>query len=268
MSEEQIEQIEKTARSMGWSPLDEFRGDPDKWIEAEKFVERGTTQLPIMKENIDRLIAKFDKATDENKSLRSDIKAMGDYNRKSDERAFKKAEEKYEKDIVSLKKKMRKAVEDHDTAAFDEIESKMDDLDKPEPLPKEETIVPTVDPEFTVWVGENPWFNTDIRLTSYAMGVEKDLLASGTPLKGKELFDEVTKEVERVFPDKFKNPNRKKPSDVDGGEDPAPGTKGKKNYAALPADAKEACDRIVKASQSWSKPLTKEEWVQNYDWEE
>ena len=88
MAEENVEQVEKSARTLGWVPLEEFRGDPDRWIEADQFVERGTSQLPILRENIDRLMKKFDKATSEITSLKTDIKVMGDYNRAKVEKMF------------------------------------------------------------------------------------------------------------------------------------------------------------------------------------
>src|SRR5690606_19433587 len=49
------EEVEQQAREMGWRPADEFKGDPDKWVDAEEFVERGKHVLPILAQNNKRL---------------------------------------------------------------------------------------------------------------------------------------------------------------------------------------------------------------------
>lgn len=266
MAEENTEQIEKSARTLGWVPEDEFRGDPDKWREAGEFVERGTSQLPIMRENIDRLMKKFDSATSEISSLKSDIKVMGDFNRKADERAFKKAEKEYEVKVVDLKKQIKQATKDGDEADLDVIEAEIDSLEKPEkPVDVKPETTPQ-DPEFTAWQADNKWFGTDIRLTSYATGIERELGMSGSPLKGKALFDVVAEEVKKAFPDHpaFVNPNRKKPNTVDGGGDTPPVKTGGKKYADLPDDAKKQCEVLVKR-WDWYK---KEDFLKEYDWEE
>src|SRR3990167_8843774 len=42
------DKVETEARSMGWVPLEEFRGPKDKWRDASEFVDRGSTVLPIV----------------------------------------------------------------------------------------------------------------------------------------------------------------------------------------------------------------------------
>src|SRR3990167_216685 len=45
---EESDAVETEARSMGWVPLEEFRGPKDKWRDASEFVDRGSTVLPIV----------------------------------------------------------------------------------------------------------------------------------------------------------------------------------------------------------------------------
>ena len=45
---EESDAVETEARSMGWVPLEEFRGPKDKWRGASEFVDRGSTVLPIV----------------------------------------------------------------------------------------------------------------------------------------------------------------------------------------------------------------------------
>src|SRR3990167_3011505 len=48
------------ATGMGWSPKESWRGDPEKWIDAETFVARGREVLPILRANNKQLQAKVD----------------------------------------------------------------------------------------------------------------------------------------------------------------------------------------------------------------
>ena len=49
--------IETKAREMGWKPLEEFKGNPDNWRDAEVFVERGEEILPIVRKDNEKLRA-------------------------------------------------------------------------------------------------------------------------------------------------------------------------------------------------------------------
>ena len=40
--------LEQEARSMGWVPKEEFRGPETQWRDANEFVERGRTMIPIL----------------------------------------------------------------------------------------------------------------------------------------------------------------------------------------------------------------------------
>src|SRR5215472_907386 len=42
--------LEQRARRMGWRPRNEFRGEPERWMEADEFVERGERMLPVLQE--------------------------------------------------------------------------------------------------------------------------------------------------------------------------------------------------------------------------
>ena len=39
--DQQTPTVEERAHRMGWRPLNEFRGDPAKWVDAAAFVARG-----------------------------------------------------------------------------------------------------------------------------------------------------------------------------------------------------------------------------------
>ena len=45
----QISYEEKRARAMGWRPKEEFKGDPDKWVDAAQFADNADKSLPLAK---------------------------------------------------------------------------------------------------------------------------------------------------------------------------------------------------------------------------
>src|SRR3990167_1171885 len=47
------------ARRMGWVPKEEFRGDPSRWMDHERFLEWSEKSLPIQRERYDALDRKF-----------------------------------------------------------------------------------------------------------------------------------------------------------------------------------------------------------------
>src|SRR6185436_4853984 len=87
-------EVEGRARRMGWRPQEEFRGPKDKWVDASQFVERGETELPVLRERFRALDDKFTRLERENSKLSHKIedqttvlKEFRDYSRQGEERA-------------------------------------------------------------------------------------------------------------------------------------------------------------------------------------
>jgi hypothetical protein len=59
---------ESEARQQGWMPQEEFKGDPDRWTDAETFVRRADEVLPILKKR-DRILKQ------ENETLKRDLES-------------------------------------------------------------------------------------------------------------------------------------------------------------------------------------------------
>lgn len=53
------------------------------------------------------------------------------------------------------------------------------------------------------WMKENPWFNTNKRMTALAFGVHEDLLEKGIPVESPRYFSEINKAVREAFPTYF-----------------------------------------------------------------
>lgn len=46
------------AKTLGWSPKEEFRGDKSRWTDAKTFAERAEKLTPVLRENLRRLAEK------------------------------------------------------------------------------------------------------------------------------------------------------------------------------------------------------------------
>lgn len=249
------EERETRAARMGWAPKDEWRGDPERWIEADEFLKRGEERLPILQERLrkqDETIASLQG------SMRDVIRTQGDFERQTRAEVEKEFEER-----------KRAAVEEADTDAYDQVakEHQKWDAENPAPAAPAEPA-PAQDPAFATWSGDNPWYGgettDDVRMTNYANSMGAFVKTDrpevvGTP----EFYVEVEKLVKKQFPDKFGNPNRRRPGAVESARG-APGARGKKGYADLPPAAKKMCDRYVERGDI----ANKEEYVTAYFEEE
>ena len=236
--DEDPEREEREARAgrMGWAPKDTWRGDPDRWIEADEFLKRGEERLPILQERLrkqDETIANLQG------SMRDVIKTQGDFERQTRADVEKEFEER-----------KRAAVEEADTEAYDAVAREHQTWGKDNPAPAAPVEPSThVDPAFDTWQGDNAWYGgkstDDARMTNYANSMGAFVKSDrpeviGTP----EFYVEVEKLVKKQFPAMFRNPNRQRAGAVESARG-APGARGKKTYADLPPAAKKMCDRYI-----------------------
>jgi len=272
MTEEQQEAIEKKAMDMGWSPEEKFRGEPENFVDAKTFIERGEGYIPFLKKDLARIGGELKSSREEVAGLKGDIKALGEYHKKTAEREHKRAEADFEKQITDLKSQLREAAAEDDLVEFDKVETQIENLEKnkPEAPVVETTPVDTQPqgphPDFPAWLADNQWFNEQPRLAAYATQVEREISTSNPGMVGRPLMDEITKEIKRVFPEQFENPNRHNDNTVDtGGTPPAGGNNKKHTFANLPEDAKKEYARMAKKT-GWEW-FTKDKYLEEYDWE-
>jgi hypothetical protein len=220
------------AEKMGWTPKDQFRGDPAKWRPADEFVERGENMLPIVKSTVK-------KQEREIAELKQTVAQFADYLTKTEARAYDKA-------LSTLKAEQAAAVAAADGAAFVEVGERIENLQKEmaskaAPVKKSEAGDTA---EFDEWLSRNRWAE-DKKLQVIAAGIRDAMVVDGEKAQGNELLDLVTAEMKRRYPEKFENPRRAAAvSAVEGGTGPR--KSGGKSYADLPADARAACDRMAK----------------------
>lgn len=173
-------EVEDKARRMGWKPQEEYKGDPNRWTDAESFVKVGEERIPVMKENYRKLEDKY-------QNLEQQVKAQKEYQEHM-------GKLQYDRAIKDLAAKQRVAVEEADTEAFDAIE-KQKEQTRVDYSPKESPTPPQAPQEVTDWQAKNPWFNQDFKKTEAAHFYENQLLHM--PLAAR--LDEVSRRVNADF---------------------------------------------------------------------
>lgn len=53
-SEGELELARKVAKRLGWTPLEDWKRDPEKWVDADRFLEETPRQIDTLKERLKR----------------------------------------------------------------------------------------------------------------------------------------------------------------------------------------------------------------------
>ena len=193
--------VEDRAREQGWRPKEEFDGDPSKWVSAETFVAKG--------ELIDRIESLGKKLKDSEKT----IKMLSEHHAKVKDSEFKRA-------VEFLKSQKKLAYESGDVDKIIELDDKIAEVRDTQKAQKQQEAVnetPEVHPAFQSWVSENKWYekNTEMRADADAFG---EAYARNNPDKTPaDVLEYVAKKIRKAYAEEFQNPNRNRPSGVEGG---------------------------------------------------
>lgn len=251
--EPQVSEIEQEARKQGWVPKDEWRGDPDKWRDAGKFVEYGKEIIPILRDRLSKMERTYEMAMRKIKDV--------------EKKAFERAKVEYDQKLAELDRKELEAFNIGDATEYQHVKNERGRLKPPEE-PKAEPAE-AGNGDFLGWQTENKWFGTDRAMTAYAREMSVEIQArTGLP-DGRELYDKVSEEVRKEFAHKFQNQRRQAAASVDSGSSAASsGAHGDKRvYANLPKSAKTECNRLIKDFEARGVKFTKEEYCASYQWE-
>lgn len=241
-------EFEARAKRMGWHGKETYNGPEGKFVDAKTFIEKSETEMPILRERLRRMdgrLAETDKA----------LRDFAVYNADVEKRMLEKAK-------ADLRAEKRTAAKDEDMELYDDIEKREVELDKVRmrPLQGDGQQIPAA---FVDWADTNPWFKTNRSMTNFAIAHHGQLLEEKPGMTMEENLAEVTAEVKKRYPEKFKNPKRDDAPVVEGGDGAKPRSKGGKTYNDLPPESKAACDGFIKTI----KGFTKEQYLNQYKWE-
>lgn len=206
--EVRVDPYEAQAREQGWVPKDDFVGDPEKWRPAKEFVERG------------ELFGKIDSLGKELKETRKTLKMLQEHHSKVKDSEFKRA-------VAELKEQQKKHLEEGNSDAYLEATELLTDL-KAEQKAREvlETQQPQQsnqpDPRFVAWTQENKWYLNNPEMHDFADALGTGYAQRNPNVTPEEVLKYVAAQVKVQFKDKFENPNRNKPSAVEGSGNASP----------------------------------------------
>ena len=249
---------EAEARLLGWKPLEEFNGPPERWRDAEAFLEKGKQINGFLRKDFDKLRKELELRDQRIASLEGNIREFAEYHRETEARAYKRA-------IASLQEERKVALRESDGARVVEIEEQLDELKEasqkqlaPRAIAPRDQAQP--DPAFVAWVDANPWYKENRTLRALVHDYAEEVKRQEPALIGTAFLDRVKQLVQSEHPELFDSPERRRPSAVVGGDDTRRPTGGRgKTYADLPLEARIACDKFVKQGY-----LTRETYVKDY----
>ena len=254
------EAIEVTAREQGWVPKEEFRGAEDQWRPADEFVERGKEINPILRKQNEKLTTQIEGLTGQLTDMQHDNTEQRETFKQFLDHTKGQLKKEYDGKVKELESSMREAAEAGEVEQYDVHKKELDSLEEPTEIVKEveKKAAPAADPVFDKWALDNPWYmnNPSMRASADAFG--GGLVANNHPA-GEPFLDAIREQMEKMYPDEFKNSKRELPGQTEKGEKVAPTGDEEHTYENLPADAKASCDRFVKEGL-----LKQEDYVKEY----
>jgi len=261
--------VQQAAEKMGWIPPSRFRGDPERFVDADLYIERGETVLPIIRDHNKKLQLELDTLKAESaktqailKSAQSSIEQMEERHTVATQRAVDEARRQVKAQLSAASE-----AGDHDGVA--ELTDKLTKMNavaaepaKPAPAAPPSFVAP---PELAAWNSDNPWFGVDKRKTGLALAIAQELRDAGDPGTGRIFYDKITEEVNKVFGDPSPKGDKVEGSRGGAGDDEGRPAGGRKGYSALPADAKQACDAEARRFVGEGKRYkTQADWRSRY----
>lgn len=197
--------IEDRARAQGWKPKEEFDGDISKWVSAETFVAKG--------ELIDKIEYLGKKLKDSERA----IEMLKEHHGHVKEAEFKRA-------VQYLQQQKKQAFADGNADLIIAIDEKIDEVKDAAREAKAREAVqtqteedPAEHPSFVSWVNENDWYTKDMAMRKDADAIGLDYAKAHPSLSPERVLKYVSQEMKKLYPEKFSNPMRTKPSSVEGG---------------------------------------------------
>lgn len=260
-AQSQARDFETEAREHGWTPQDDFRGDPNKWVDAETFMRRADEVMPLLKKQLAHYKIEMDKM------------------KKTVSRLTKAEQRAYDTARADIQAEMESAVESGDLTAFRAANEKMDGLR--EEISAESPQAHGEDPneEFDNFREANSWYDkADLKGAS---DLEKDARAYADrmadrfarqglqkELSPSQFFAKIAEAVNAEFPQLKNKPPRPKPASDVAGVTRAPGGPRAKTAANLPPEARRQAIRFFNQGVIRAKTEAEalDKFAKDYDW--
>jgi hypothetical protein len=165
----------------------------------------------------------------------------------------------YERAMADLREQKKEAISTGDGDKVLQIDDAIDELKQSRQTEKVAHPVNQPDATFIQWSEENKWYTSDAQLKTEADMIGEVIKRQNPTLIGEAFLNEVTTRVKRMYPEKFTNANRSRPSPVEGTTAPKASQKAGKGFNDLPPEAKAACQKFEKQGL-----ITREAYLKEY----
>jgi hypothetical protein len=238
------EETLKEAKRQGWVPQEDYNGPEDKWVDADTFVKKGKEINALLRKDNDFLKREVS-------DMKSTMMEFKKFHAETEKRAYERA-------MADLRDQKKEAISTGDGEKVLQIDDAIDELKSARQVEKTQPA-PQPDPEFVMWSEENRWYTNDSQLRTEADMIGEVIKRQNPTLIGNAFLTEVTNRVKRMYPEKFTNGNRARPSPVEGTTAPKASSKNGKAFNDLPPEAKAACQKFEKNGL-----LTREQYLKEY----
>src|SRR5215831_226063 len=146
-------EVERQAKDMGWQPKENWKGNPDNWVDAGEFVRRGETFVPFLQHQRKKLLGDLEQERAARQGLEKQLQetreSVADLRKFSEDMAA----ERQERRKAELGAELRAAREAGDDVKVAELQNELSDVvKKPEPpAPKPNGAAPP-QPAIQPWV--------------------------------------------------------------------------------------------------------------------
>jgi hypothetical protein len=212
---EEVSQAVQKASADGWAPLDQWRGDPAEWVDAEEFNRRG----PIMRQ-VREQKSKLSQIEKDNAELKQALATFQELNNKI-------IEKDYNTILDNLKEQRAEAITSGYGTLVNEIDDKIDAFkaEQASEAVREKAIDEDNEPvqyppEFHSFAERNTWYATEDRVTGGANvdwemtqftdtlgeAFYKQAMADGRPEPtAAEAVQHIESRLRQIFPDRFQD---------------------------------------------------------------
>jgi len=234
---ENLSETELRAMKMGWRPKDEFADDED-YVDADEFIKR----KPL-----------FDK----NAQLKSELRDVKKALREIATFQGRVREDERKRVLEELRTRKKQALSDGDAEELIKVDEEIADVRAQEiALKNTPRVTQAPHPEFMSWVEKNPWYAQDAEMRAEADLVGTAYATSNPDIDPVEVLKYVVKRMQRSFPERFRNPNRERPSAVEGSSKSSSKSNSKRDDFVMSDDEKRVMKTFVR-----SGALTEDEYI-------
>ena len=221
-----VDAEEEKAIKTGWTPKENFKGNPDMWKPADEWNKTAVEVLPILRATNKKLHATVSEIEAKNRAMKEQMDLIIRKTSEISEREYNKAK-------ADIERAQRDAVANGDTDEFDRLKEQENKL-KP---PAQE--IPQIHPAIATWQAKNSdWYGVDVEKTNYANFLASEYGRQGyTP-------EQMLREVDDQIGLKQEAQSRRTVQTVAKTTRKPSKTNIKKTYADLPPEGKQIVDEL------------------------